>query len=97
MNDKIRLRVEYADDQIFYIISSSNANEIDNWDQLIGEPYVIPNGLASILMRSDNARKIRLDKSFYFKPGGDASEAADELIERITKAVGSKPIFKQRY
>lgn len=97
MDDKIRLRVEYSDNRVFYIISTTNANNTASWAQKIGQPYVNPNGLASVFMRSDNAQNVKLNSLHCYIPYGNALMAADSLVDTISRAVGAEPLFKQRY
>lgn len=94
---RIRLRVVFENNCIFHIISTTNAIEVENWLQKIGTPYVNPNGLASIIMRSEEATKIQLNSIHCFLPYGNAVTAADALVENIKNATNLKLLFKQRY
>lgn len=94
---KTRLRVEYSNKRIFFIIASSNVNCFDGWNERFAEPYVTMNGLASIFMRSENASEVIVPNSHYYDPNGNADSAAMKLIEIISKTIGTEPLFVQRY
>lgn len=94
---RIRYRVVYSGNRIFYIVSTSNVERTEALLNLIGDTYTPQNGLASILIRSSETDSCTLTKKHYFHPNGNSESAALALIDSISNDLSAQPLFKQRY
>lgn len=91
-------RIEYPNGSVYHIVASTNVEQMDNWDEYFQVPFNERNGLASLFMTSDGAKKPKEKEKNLFDPEGDAHSAAKKLIEKLNELNGVKqPLFSTEY
>lgn len=96
--ETIHYRIEYKNRAIYHIIASSDVEKGDAWDKYFETPFKQKNGVASLFLKSDGAPALNEKEKNIYVPDGDAEEAAEKLINRISKKNNvTEPEFKTRY
>ena len=94
---RLHWRIAYSLSEFYYVIASSDVPKndlIESWANSVGG-YTIPNGMASILSRSPNAKFEGLVPHLFVR-GGNAHEAMGKMIKMLDEINGNRPHFIAR-
>lgn len=96
-NDRLNWRIAFSLEEVYYVVASSNVpqNDLVNSWAILDHGYTERNGMASILTRSEKARRDCVPHIFV--SNGTALEAMNKMIAQLEKIYGRpciKPIVK---
>lgn len=96
--ETIHFRVEFEGGAIYHIIASSNVEKMEDWSNYFNDQFTQTNGVASLVMKSDEAKALEENEKNVFDPEGNAHSAAKKLINILkNKYNGQTPIFCVEY